>query len=273
VTTNGSTAALILAGGKSSAAFAHAAGGVTNRALVPLAGRPMLDYVVEAVGGGLRDGGRVLVATTLDTPVPAGCVRVVSGASLVDTLLAGVRALEGDETRLLVATADIPFLTGASVADFLERARETGAGFAWPIVPADVCAAKFPGMRRTTLRLREGTFTGGNLALLDPAFLREREAVLREAYARRKSVVGLARLLGAPLLLRLAASRLIPGLLSIAHAEAAVGRVLGVRTRAVVSAFAELGADVDKPEDLDAARRWAEANRFGATTNTAAAVE
>lgn len=261
MTTQG-TAALILAGGKSSEAFARAAGGVTNRALVPLAaGRPMLDYVVEAVRAGMTadGGGRVLVATTPETPVPAGCVRVASGDSLVDTLLSGVRALEGGETRLLVATADIPFLTGESVADFLLRARETGAGFAWPIVPADVCAERFPGMRRTTLRLREGTFTGGNLALLDPAFLRERETILREAYARRKSVVGLARLLGAPILLRLAASRLVPSVLSIAHAEAAVGRVLGVQTRAVVSLFAELGADVDKPEDLNAARRWAEA--------------
>ena len=181
--------------------------------------------------------------------------------TLVDTLLSGVRALEAREKHLLVVTADVPFLTGAAVADFLERARETGAGFAWPIVPADVCEATFPGTRRTTLRLREGTFTGGNLALLDPAFLREREAVLRAAYARRKSVVGLARLLGAPLLLRLAASRVVPGLLAIAHAEAAVARVLGVKTRAVVSQFAELGADVDKPEDLDAARHWAEAER------------
>jgi 2-phospho-L-lactate guanylyltransferase (CobY/MobA/RfbA family) len=179
----------------------------------------------------------------------------------VDTLLAGAHALEAGEARLLVATADIPFLTGVAVADFLERAREIGAGFAWPIVPAEACEAAFPGTRRTTLRLREGTFTGGNLALLDPAFLREREAVLRAAYARRKSVVGLARLLGAPLLLRLAASRVAPGLLSVAHAEAAVGRVLGVKTRAVVSHFAELGADVDKPEDLDAARRWAETER------------
>ena len=260
MTTN-DVAALILAGGKATPEFAQAAGGVTNRALVPLAGRPMLDYVVDAVRAGLPQGMRILVATTPETPTPAGCVRVASGDSLVDTLLSGVRALEAHEKYLLVATADIPFLTPASVADFLLRARETGAGFAWPIVPAEVCEAAFPGTRRTTLRLREGTFTGGNLALLDPAFLRERETVLRAAYARRKSVIGLARLLGAPLLLRLAASRVAPNLLSIAHAEAAVGRVLGVKTRAVVSQFAELGADVDKPEDLYAARRWAETER------------
>jgi CTP:molybdopterin cytidylyltransferase MocA len=180
----------------------------------------------------------------------------------VDTLLAGVRALRPDETRLLVATADIPFLTPASVADFLRQAaRYPDATLVYPIVPADLCADRFPQMKRTTLRIREGAFTGGNLVLLEPAFLREHEAVLRAAYARRKSVVGLARLLGAPILLRLAASRVAPGLLAVAHLEAAVGRALGgARARAVVCPFAEVGADVDRPEDLDFARRWAAAS-------------
>lgn len=266
--TNNRVAALVLAGGKVSPEMRAAAGGnVENRALIALAGRPLLDYVVTAVraglaqaasqhGNGTGDPGRILVALPDPAGAPAGCVGVSSGTSLVDTLLAGVAALAPNETHLLVVTADIPFLTGPAVADFLQRAQATGAQFAWPIVPAGACEARFPGMRRTTLRVQEGTFTGGNLALLDPAFLRAREGLLREAYARRKSVVGLARLLGPATLLRLAASRALPGLLSIADAEAAVGRALGTSARAVVSAYAEIASDVDKPEDLQAARRW-----------------
>ena len=246
-------AALILAGGKSSPEMRAATGGLENRALVPLAGRSMLDYVVEAVRGGLGGGGRVLVAG--DVPTPPGCDAVPGGASLVDTLLNGAAALAPEESRLLVATADIPFLTSEAVADFLRQAERLPAQLHYPIVPADRCAERFPRMRRTTLRIAEGRFTGGNLALLDPSFLRSHEGVLRAAYARRKSVVGLANLLGPALLLRLAASRPLPGLLTIAHLEAAVGRALGgARARAIVSPFAEVGADVDRPQDVEIAR-------------------
>ena len=230
-----------------------ASGGITNRALIPLGGRPMLDYVVEAAREGLSlhgAGGRILVAG--EVPLPSGCVAVDGGESMIDTLLNGASALTPNEMRLLIVTADIPFVTGAALADFLERAEAVSpAAFVWPIVEASRCKAQFPGMRRTTLRLREGEFTGGNIALLDPAFLRERETLLRDAYARRKSVVGLARLLGPEVLFRLAVSRVAPGLLPIAFLEAAVGRVLGsVTVRAVVTPFAEIGTDVDNPEDV-----------------------
>jgi hypothetical protein len=168
---------------------------------------------------------------------------VLGGASLVDTLMNGVRALRPDETRLLVVTADIPFLTPDAVADFLRQAAAAPrAQFHYPIVEAGRCEARFPEMRRTTLRIAEGRFTGGNLALLDPGFLRAHEATLRAAYARRKSVVGLANLLGPALLVRLIGSRLLPGLLAIRHLEAAVSRALGGATaRAVISPFPEVG--------------------------------
>jgi 2-phospho-L-lactate guanylyltransferase (CobY/MobA/RfbA family) len=247
-------AALILAGGKNTPEMRAACGGVENRALVELApGRTMLDFVVGAVRGGMAGRGRVLVAG--EVPTPPGCVAVPGGASLVDTLLSGVAALAPEESRLLVATADIPFLTAEAVVDFLRRAEAAPAHLHYPILDADACAARFPGMRRTTLRIAEGVFTGGNLALLDPAFMRERGDLIRAAYARRKSVVALGRLLGPSLLLRLAGSRVAPGLLSIRHLETAIGRLLGGGVaRAVISPFPEIGADVDKPEDLAPAR-------------------
>ncbi len=255
--TPGEVAALILAGGTSSAEM-QAAGAAQNRALTLLNHRTMLDYVVDAVRAGVGSRLRILVAG--EVPTPADCTPVPGGASLVDTLLNGVAALRPTETRLLVVTADVPFLSGEAVADFLQRADDAAADFCYPIVDAERCQQHFPEMRRTTLRIAEGTFTGGNLALLKPAFLRERETVLRAAYARRKSIIGLANLLGPALLLRLAASRLMPRLLRIADLEAAVSRALGgdVRARAVVSSFPEVAADVDRPEDLEIARKWAD---------------
>ena len=253
------TAALILAGGKLSPDLVPVAEGATNRALIPLApNRVMLDYVVEALQAGFvqsSGGGRILLAGD-SIPLPTGCVAVPGGETLVDTLLNGVAALTPDETRLLVATADIPFLTGEAVSDLLQRADSlTDADFVYPIVEAVRCRGRFPGMKRTTLRVKEGEFTGGNIVLLNPAFLRLHEQVIRTAYTRRKDVPKLAALLGPALIARLILSRIVPQALSIGHLEAAVGRLIGgAKARAVITPYAEIGVDVDKPDDVRIAR-------------------
>jgi hypothetical protein len=85
--------------------------------------------------------------------------------------------------------------------------------------------------------------------------LRQHQQVIRDAYARRKEVPRLAALLGPSLLLRLLASRVVPGVLAIAHLEAAVGRLIGGATaRAIITPYAEIGVDIDKPEDVRIAR-------------------
>ncbi len=250
------TAALILAGGKLAPELVPVADGATNRALIRVgaSGETMLDLVVAAVKTGMGGAGRVLVAG--DVPLPEGCEGVAGGDSLVETLMNGSEALSSSETRLLIATADAPFLTGEAVADFLTRADAVmPTPFVYPLIDARICAEAFPGMKRTVLKIAEGTFTGGNLALLDPVFLRRSEGAIRGAYAQRKNVAGLARMLGAETIFRLLLSRIFPGLLTIAHVERALGRMLKSDTpRAVISPFAGVGADVDRPEDVAFAR-------------------
>jgi hypothetical protein len=52
--------------------------------------------------------------------------------------------------------------------------------------------------------------------------------------------------------------RLWRGRLSVAEAEAAVSRLLGLSARAVVTEHAELGADVDHVADLEAMGHYLE---------------
>lgn len=254
-------AALILAGGKLSPELEPFADGATNRALIRVGpdGETMLDLVVRAVRAGMDahgdGGGRVLVAGNVPTPV--GCEAVDGGETLVQTLINGAAALLPNETSLLIATADAPFLTGEAVSDFLARAETVQpTPFVYPIIDAAACLEAFPEMKRTTVRIKEGEFTGGNMALLDPSFLRASEDTIRTAYARRRDVFALARLLGAGIIARFVFSRLNPSLLGITHLESAVGRLLSsANPRAVLTPFVEIGADVDHPEHIGIARR------------------
>jgi hypothetical protein len=125
----------------------------------------------------------------------------------------------------------------------LERAPE--AALVYPIVPKEAVEARFPGNRRTYARLKEGTFTGGNLLLLDKALFFQALPLARRVVALRKRPLALARLIGLDILLKL-----LLGRLSLPELEARARRILGVEARALVTPYPEVGVDVDKEEDL-----------------------
>ena len=245
------TSVVVLAGGRNSPEMA-AATGTENRALTPIGARTMLDYVVAALSEAPSVGTIFVVG---NVPQSSRYTQVAARETLLENLLAGLDAA-GDAERVLISTSDIPFLTPEAVEDFQTRAAATGADLCCSYVPLSLCRRKYPEMKRTAVKLAEGRFTLGNVMLVNPAFLRTRQEAISEAYAARKSPVQVAKRLGPGLLLRLlGAQALAPGLLSVAALEAAVSRVLGGRAAGICSAYAEIGTDVDKPEDVAIARR------------------
>lgn len=242
---------VVLAGGKNSPEMATATG-TENRALTPLGTRTMLDYVVSALDAA-PSAGEIFVVGTV--PPSSRYTRVDAQETLLENLLAGLDAA-GDGERVLVSTSDIPFLTPEAVEDFLMRAIATGAELCCSYVPLALCLRKYPEMKRTAIKLAEGRFTLGNMMLVSPHFLRAQEEVISAAYAARKSPAQIAHLLGGGLLARLLGAQLFaPSLLPTAALEAAVSRMLGGRAVGICSAYAEIGTDVDKPNDVALARR------------------
>jgi len=246
---------VVLAGGKNGADMV-AATGVENRALTVLGDRTMLEYVTSALRRAASVGDIYVVG---DAPVGPDRHTVKGGETLLDNLMAGLRAAEsgagGD--RVLISTSDIPFLTPEAVEDFLARATQSGADLCCSYVPVELCYARFPDMKRTAVKLREGRMTLGNLMLVNPQFLLAHQAMISRAYAARKSPVQVARMLGAGLLTRVLLAQLFaPSLLTISALESGVGRLLGgARAAGIRSEYPEIGADVDKPEDVAIARR------------------
>lgn len=247
---------VVLAGGKNSAEMT-AATGVENRALTSLGTRTMLDYVTSALRAAPSVGAIYVVGE-----VPAGrdYQNVQGGETLLDNLMAGLRAAEagGSRDRVLISTSDIPFLTSEAVEDFISRATQSGADLCCSYVPVDLCYARFPDMKRTAVKLREGPLTLGNLMLVKPQFLLANRETIARAYAARKSPIQIAQMLGLGLLVRLLLSQaLAPSLLTIGALEQSVSRLLGSNARAVGirSEYPEIGTDVDKPEDVAIARR------------------
>ncbi len=249
-----STAAILLAGGRIKAKDrAEWQGllpsGCDNRVMVDIAGKPMYHYVIDAIRGAA-----IQLVIAGDVPFDGNHIRVAGGDSLVDTLLNGIAALPPAVSQVLVLTADIPFLTSASIAAILQSA--PNADFVYTIIPMDTCRAAFPDAKRTSLKTADGEFTGGNIVLINPEFVRKNEAVIRESFERRKDVLALGKLLGPDVIFRLLLSRMFPALLPIDALERAVSRLVGNATvKAMVVNDAAVGTDIDSASDVAMARK------------------
>jgi len=244
---------VVLAGGKAKPEL-MAATGQSNRALVVVKGKTLLRHVIEALRA--ADAGIGPITVVGDVPEDADYTRLPDGGDFVANVFAGLTA-HAEAPFVLISSCDLPFLTGESVSAFtreaVARAEETGAGLIYPVVPVAACLERFPGVKRTSLRLREGALTGGNLMLARPGFLLAQQQRIAAAYAARKSPLKLARQLGIGTLGRLLLSQMVaPGLLTIPFLEARVSRLLGGPARALICPYPEIATDLDRPSDFAA---------------------
>jgi 2-phospho-L-lactate guanylyltransferase (CobY/MobA/RfbA family) len=180
-------------------------------------------------------------------------------------IIAGISRAESDGVKtVLLATSDIPLITPEAVDGFVRAASALNSDFCYPIISKEDCLAKYPGMHRTYLRLKEGTFSGGNMVLIQVDFLLRNRELIESAYQARKNPLRLAGMVGWGILARVLVAQFVCATaVDITALESAVSRLLNGKVRAVITPYAEIGEDVDKPEDLAAvnkliADRWSE---------------
>jgi GTP:adenosylcobinamide-phosphate guanylyltransferase len=247
--------ALVLAGTRGEGDPLARAQAARHRALIDVAGVPMLLRVVRALRACPEVGA---IAVSIDEPagldsVPelAGYVRDGSLAvhrSLSSPSRSALDALDrlAPPGPLLVTTADHPLLTPAIVGHFLAAAERSRADVAVGLVERGVVQARFPHSTRTWLRLRGEDFSGANLFLLRTPRARRAVEFWKRAESFRKRPWRLVSVFGPVSLLLFLLRRL-----DLDAALARASRVIGAQIAAVRLPFAEAAVDVDRPSDLD----------------------
>lgn len=220
-------------------------------ALIEIAGQPMVTFVANALAasGSVK---RIYVlgpeSQLQQCPFPPQTTVLAGGRTIMETIQIGMDVL-GHNEKTLVATADIPLLTAEAVNDFLTQCAGSDADFYYPIVPKELNAQRYPSTRRTYVRLKEGTFTGGNIFLVNPDIVSRSLAVANRIIENRKNPLTLCRILGWRFVFKF-----IAGSLCLNEVEQRVSELLKLRGAVVHSRFPELGIDVDKPSDLELVR-------------------
>lgn len=240
---------VVLGGGDPSDELAQAHG-VAVRPLIELAGQPMAWHVLRS----LRNSGRVRHLVYVGPVLPAMeefiDVVVPPQGALLANLEAGLAALPSGEGRVLVSTADVPMMRPEHVRRLMSRADERPlAGLLYPVVGEDICSKRFPTVRRTYVRVKDGTFTGGNLFFVRRQDLPAMLPRLQDAFDARKKPLKLGALIGIDVLFGL-----LTRSITVSRLEQAVSRLIGAPAFAILAEDAEIGTDVDKPSDLEIAR-------------------
>ena len=232
--------------------------GVPHKALIEIAGRAMIDYVIEALQGCAELDKLVVVASDDGAAEHLQSDLTIvkpEGSSILDTIETAAEALS-DSDYLILCTCDAPMLTPEAVSHFIKTCRNRpGADFAHSVVKAPVVRAALPDVRRTVVHLVEGGFVSGCMSAMTQSFVDNNMDRIRQFFGVRKSKIALAHLLGWRFLGRLLLKRLsLVGVVSRAE------ELLGCEVLPVISPYASVAFDVDKMSDLQIARQWA-ANR------------
>lgn len=231
----------------------------TPKALIPIAGKPMISYVVDALAGSgyIEDIVIVALDPAAEVSFPVAVEYVPDAGGILENVEAGISHVTAhypDLDAILISSSDVPTITPDIVDAFVEECFRTDHDLYYSIVERKVMEGRFPGSLRSYTHLREGDFAGGDLILVRPSMAFGQRELWRGLSEARKSSLRQARLVGLGLFLRLLTHRL-----SLSDAERRISRVLDVRGRAVPFPYAEVGMDVDKPFQLEIVRAELEA--------------
>lgn len=245
-------AAVVLAGDRRADDPLLQAGGVASKALLPVAGTPMVLRVLASLAASTQVSSRLLCGPPaealsqlpeLANRVATGEVGWIAGEDSPSRSAGRALAAVPAEQPLLLTTADHALLSPAMVDYFCDRARASNAQVVVGLAPYPQVADAFPGVRRTVLRLDQG-YCGCNLfAFLTPESRRATHYWQQLENQRKQPLKMLANVGW------WAALRYALGWLDLDDALALLSQRLGVRVGAVLMPFPEAAVDVDTVAD------------------------
>ncbi|MCU0728727.1 MAG: nucleotidyltransferase family protein [Sphingopyxis sp.] len=245
--------AIILAGQRPGVDVLAQHFGLTVKALVPVAGEPMLTHVVRTLRSVPAVHRIVVLAQSPDALATAidaggGADAMISSGGGISASIAAVAGTGDAPWPILVTTADHPLLTRDMIEQFLAGVGAHDVAVA--MVERATMLAQFPDAQRTWLRFADGAWSGANLFALTGTAAGGALRLWAEAEQDRKVPWRLFRHFGPWLALR-AVTRTI----GLARALEKAGQRLGLTATLVPMADPVAAIDVDKPADHALAER------------------
>jgi len=225
------------------------------KALLDVAGKPMVQWVLDALDAATSVG-EIVVVGLEDLGIassPKIAHYLPDQGSMLKNILGGIDwVLEAhpETQHVLVCSSDIPLLTGAMVERLLAQCADPAVEIYFTVVPRERMEQRFPDSRRSYVHLRDGDFAGGDIHVAAPHIGHKHRVLWNDLLGSRKNALKQAARLGPVFFAKLLARRL-----SLAEMERLMRDKLDINGRALIVDNAEMGMDADKPFQLEICRR------------------
>jgi GTP:adenosylcobinamide-phosphate guanylyltransferase len=225
-----------------------------SKALIDVAGKPMVQWVLDALGGAKKVDNVIVVGLSAKSGVT--CKKplyyVSNQGRMLANIVAGVnKTLELNKKNkyVLIVSSDIPAIKPEMVDWLINTCMETKDDLYYGVCSRDVMEARFPDSKRTYTHLKDMDVCGADMNITHVRMATEHLDLWESLIGSRKSPLRQAGIIGLGTLFALFTRRLT--------LEDAVRRVcerIGVKGRAIVWSQAEPCMDVDKPSQLELLR-------------------
>jgi len=231
------------------------------RSLVDIHGKPMVQWVInaldacEAISDICIKGLPREYSLTSSKPLHF----LPDEGNLFDNIRTGAQYaanIHPTQTKVMFASSDIPAIRTEAVDWLMNQVtKDPTASIYYSVIPQKVMNARYPDSGRTFIRFKDISVCGGDLNVIDQELFSEEKPIWKQIADSRKHPLKQVRLLGLDSLLLMALH-----LLTLEKAVQMVCKKLSLDGRALITPFAEMGMDADKPNQLAILRNDLEAS-------------
>jgi molybdopterin-guanine dinucleotide biosynthesis protein A len=225
-----------------------------SKALIDIAGKPMVQWVLDALGDSKEVDNVILIGLTHKSGLT--CKKplhyISNQGRMLANIVAGVNKsieLNKKTEYVLVVSSDIPSLKTEMVDWLAETAMQTRDDIYYGVCPREVMEARFPTSKRTYTKLKDMQVCGADINVIHVSMTTEHLDTWEKLIGNRKSPLASAAVIGWDTLFQLFTHQFtLQGLVERASER------IGIKGRVIIWDKAEPCMDVDKPHQLEIMR-------------------
>jgi GTP:adenosylcobinamide-phosphate guanylyltransferase len=221
-----------------------------SKALLDIAGKPMIQWVLDALGKVQRIEGVIIIG--LEEGSPVTCEHPLffmpNQGSMLANVVNGIKEMarrSPDARYALIVSSDIPAIQPHMVDWVITTSLETDDDLYYNVITREVMEKRFPTSKRTYTHLKGIELCGGDMSMVSVRALQSDMNFWDQLIASRKNPLQQAFLFGIDLLFLVLLRQI-----TIEETVVRVSRKVNLKGRALRCPYAEVGMDVDKPHQL-----------------------
>jgi len=225
-----------------------------SKALIDVAGKPMIQWVLDALGNAQTIERVVVIGLTdkANLTCRKPLTYLSNQGKMLDNLKAGtakVLELNPKAKYVLFVSSDIPGIKAEMVDWVVNTCLETSDDLYYNVIRREDMEERFPNSKRTYTPLKDMEVCGGDLNMARIAIVNQNSEFWGKLIEARKQPAAQALLIGPDIIFKFLFRQL-----TIDDVIKRVADKLSLKGRAIVCPYPEIGMDVDKPHQLEIMR-------------------